>query len=368
MATSVADRELASSVAAESEPTRRFTSDMLRFVVIVPTLVSLSDKFLLDRSMRESHAPGIWVPVIYAAGNWVSLTYAWFCIQTAIIAWYVGRRLCQSKWWWAILAWTMLLIDLQVLALAGTDGSWWGQGRVLSYSFAAAQAGLVMVATILGSADWRLRMVLFLAGLGWSIGFGYALQQDGMFITLLGQCLAMTLFCLVMRTIGFRLDSPAPMQATVGLEGRSQFSIQHLFYWTTAVAFLATLMRSIDLGSTFLYLQLRDIPLAIWYTSILSAVTVIGAWSALGRERWQWRLGLLLVLLPLFGAVCGYFNPSIRGGRWSIFVHWFDRSDSVLSWLLWCSLSGWFLAGILLVFRANGQRLIRRANKRTALG
>jgi hypothetical protein len=322
---------------------------MFAFVLIVPTLLSYSDAFLLHRCATEGHLPrDLWV------------TFAWFCLQTAAMALWVGSRLSRSPWWWCVLAWTILLIDLQVFALADSHAIWGGPATMLALAFVSAQTGLAVVWGLLGSETWKLRVPIAVGVLAWALSLGSAMHFSSMMLLLLGQTMATTAICLLLRSAGYRFaashlilsrDSPESLPG--------QFSIRHLFFWTTALAIITAIARLLD-WSLLLYLPMESIPHLLSYTALLMLVSMVATWAALGRENAIVRMLLGSLLLPAAGAwlsVLDQFIPHAqRAGLW---MFWPVTQDRLFVSALWTSLAGVFLACILLVFRAQGQRLYR---------
>lgn len=323
---------------------------LLYFVVLVPTTLVLVDTYLLNNCT----SPQAKVP-------WAWITYLWFCLQTAGISYWVGKQIDKSRCWWGILVWIVLLIDIQVIAIVGNGRLW--TNHILGFAFASAQAGLAVIWSVLGTGSWRLRFPLFIGGFTWAVCLGIAMHHESMMVLLLGQCVATAAFCVGMRRFGFRFAHVSDMILAGMMNERkaAQFSISHLFYWTTGVAVLVGIGRFIPWRVWLAYLDLRDVPYLIGFIIVLTLVSIIAAWMALGRESWQLRIFVGSLILPTVGAVIGYLGvpSSARGLYWIMGFGWGSSLERCFLWATWATLAGLFLAGILLVVRAQGQRLYR---------
>jgi hypothetical protein len=93
----------------------------------------------------------------------------------------------------------------------------------------------------------------------------------------------------------------------------------------------------------------------------LAMVSLLAVWAAVGAEGAALRLPLLLVLAPCLGAILGVM--AVLGWWDRLGLRYFTGPERVMYWTIWTTLAGYFLAGMLLVFRAQGCRLTRRERR-----
>jgi hypothetical protein len=97
----------------------------------------------------------------------------------------------------------------------------------------------------------------------------------------------------------------------------------------------------------------------------LTLVSILGVWGALGREAWIVRLGVLAVSLPGIGASLGAYSVWVanrrgRGWNWNLLFPAMQSRESIEVAIIWAVLAGILLAGLLLVFRTSGSRLMQK--------
>lgn len=289
-------------------------------------------------------------------------TYTLFVVQTAALAALVGSQLRREQLWWLVLIWGVLLVDLQVFALAGPAGTA-SQIKKLGFAIASAQIGTLTCFGVLGGSSLVIRLPIAGFGLTIAMFFAGALGgKDTWYMLLLLQCIATAIVCVGLRWFSFRI-----MHQDLGGKGaRSnplQFSIRHLFYWTTGVAVSVAIGRFVGwkalLGAG---LQLGDMPQLLVFVPLLTLTSVIAMWSALGRELWSVRLPVLLLSLPVAGLIIGICTTPTQRRYDALFYDWnTSREEAIALGIVWSVLAGTLLAGLLLLFRMNSQRLQRRA-------
>jgi hypothetical protein len=180
------------------------------------------------------------------------------------------------------------------------------------------------------------------------------------------QCVATVLVCLVLRFMRFSIDDhDASLLRDFDRESRKlQFSIRHLFYWTTGVAILTGAGRIIGWQGLVGFANWSSLTV---YAPAFTMVTVIALWAALGSETWIVRLPVLLFALPCVGGLLGLFENWKHAARWTstrfLVMPWNTTPIERLTfWIIWASLAGMLLAAFVMVFRASGQRLVRGVN------
>jgi len=197
--------------------------------------------------------------------------------------------------WWGILLWGVVLMDLQVFAIAG--GSSWSRANAVGIAFASSQAGALICFAALGATSGRLRIPAAAIGLAFTFFFAVSLSAtDAWYTVLLLQALATAIVCLVLRWLGFRIERVDLLDTEERAENRMQFSIRHLFYWTTGVAIILALGRLIG-WRTLLWMGTQTDLHLLTFAPLLTLVSILAMWGALGRERWIARLSVLLVML-----------------------------------------------------------------------
>jgi hypothetical protein len=293
----------------------------------------------------------------------VYATYTLFVVQTGALAALVGSQLRSERLWWLIFAWGILLVDIQVFALAGPADQT-AAIKKLGFAIASAQLGMLTCLGVLGSGHILIRLPIALVGLTLSLLFAGELGGNERWQTLLLlQCIATAIVCAALRWFSFRIVRQELSGPGAG-GNLLQFSIRHLFYWTTGVAITVAIGRYIGwkaLLSTGM--EIGRTPEMFVFVPLLSLTSVIAMWSALGKESWPVRLPVLLLALPAAGFVFGTLSsPQPRWKYDSLFYDWkTTRAEAVVLGIIWSLLAGALLAGLLLVFRMNSQRLQRGA-------
>ena len=150
-----------------------------------------------------------------------------------------------------------------------------------------------------------------------------------------------------------------------------QFSILNLLVWMTATGAVLTIMRLMDWAifqnSGFNQNSWqREITLG----AIMAMLSVMAMWVALGKGAWWWRLLFGLTLIPIMGVAMSLISASMdpwnNPGYWSRgsagqSLGLLIQTADTWGWIAWVCLSAYFLAASLLIFRASGYRLQRRA-------
>ena len=99
------------------------------------------------------------------------------------------------------------------------------------------------------------------------------------------------------------------------------------------------------------------------FVPLLTLVSMLALWGSLGREAWFSRYPVLAMMLPGIGVALGFYViVSQQRSRWNpLFPVWETRQVFELG-IVWTTLAGALLLGLLLVFRTTGYRLQRSTN------
>ena len=296
-----------------------------------------------------------------SAGWYVYAVYALFVLQMGAVSGIVGIQIQQAPSWWGILMWAILLLDLQVFAIAAPNNNW-DVVKKLGFAIASSQIGLLTCFGVLGGTVWRIRLPIVGFGLALASLFAISLNgRDSWYFLLLLQCLATFVTCVVLRRIGFRIARLDHLPKDLAANKRLQFSIRHLFYWTTSVACVIAVGRLIGWRAMVgAGIEIGRTPELLLHVPLLTLVSIVGMWGALGREAWWMRLGMLSFSLPVVGFVFGFSARWTRSGGDNLFHRWRGgASGEIELGIVWTVLAGALLAGLLLVFRFSAHRLQR---------
>ncbi|MBC8350863.1 MAG: hypothetical protein H8E66_02690 [Planctomycetes bacterium] len=301
------------------------------------------------------------------ATDWQVLgSYAIFVGQTALLSTVVGWQARREVLWWGILGWGVLLVDLQLFAIAAPDN--WSTANTVGFAFASAQVAALVCFALLSGMRWPIRLSVSLVGTALAIFFAFAMNaRQAWYLVLAVQCFGAATVCLVFRQFRFRIERCDSVAVRGEVGSYAQFSIRHLFYWTTGVAILVAFGRLVSwqglLSAGMRYTTLSDL---FVFGPILSFVSILAMWAALGGEAWFVRLGVAVIALPGAGAILGaYVRWGSGRGRFNELFPDFRGSPQPLeTGIAWTVLAGGMLAGLLLSIRATGNQLRQRTDLR----
>jgi hypothetical protein len=340
---------------------------------VLSAAVLLSAAFVaLDRLLLDWLA-GAW------RTDWImALTMAVFVLQIGILGVICGRWIEWPLLAWLLYGWSWLLIDLQTFtAWVFADQSWWGASFQAAALF-AAQLGLVMIWTMLGTARWTTRWPVGLV-LG-SVLFLPLIRLrywgDNAAVMFLAQVVALGVICGVLRWQGFRLKKAAAVTSASGMRTANdlqtaQFGLRHVLIWTTALALVCGLARAIGLPFEQ-WTEVRYHPLLPIISSgaALGMVLIVSLWAALSKSpSWQ-RWSFLLLAVPVIGVANAWIDwhvwsgtsPWIRRLGWS-WQYWFSFIQNERWQITWICLAGAMLFATLLFLRSQGYRLARKIDR-----
>lgn len=349
---------------------------LLRLLAVgigLPAVLVVSDQLLL--AVADTGREDAW-PAFFV----------WLVVQTGLMSLAAGKWL--DRWFWRIivLTWTLLLLNVLLFhaaALGSTNGGAFDPD-LLAVAFVAAQFCLLAAWLVLGTSSWQWRLpaaAITLLPAGFVVAEldrrGLAAGDVWKEVAAL-QVTITFLFAALLRWRGYRierLDESSLGSDAAGHTAASQFSLRHLLVWTAALAPLLLLLKALD------YAFLRWHPWRQWGLliadgALLAPVILVSFWAALGSGRnWLKIVWLALIATAMgstlyfiegrFGAVPGWLAGNVTG-----YYVWAGKSYTIMitlggaTWLVWTELSAFLLAGMLLVFRVNSYRLVRR--KRSA--
>ena len=337
-----------------AKPTPIFKTDLVWLGVPLPALIMFVNWYALQRCQ-----------VAEWEGWPVHATYGLFVFEVAALSHVVGARMTAQPLWWLIFFWGVVLVDLQLATIVMMNRTLnWGTSwaEALGYSLLSAQIGFAAICGILSVIAWHIRLPLSAFALAVLVYVGWTIGNSQWAAVILYQTVGTLIVAVVLRLFRFQIGVPLKPGDDANAGGSQlQFSIRHLFYWTTVTAIVVTLGRWIGWRTMAYYAGLVSVTIL---TPIFTTISMLAVWGALGRERWFIRFPVVLMGLAASGTLLNWFatpqqrvwqriHPShlTAGGAsgWWVFVFW----------IVWACLAGLFLTGLVMVFRAAGSRLQR---------
>lgn len=292
--------------------------------------------------------------------------------QVGVLGFCTGRYVRNVFLRCVIFAWSIVLVNCVVLLTMyyRADELFFRSGeslKCMTFAFWSGQVGLLTVWGSLGRMTWPWRLPIFLVALalivmvlmGWRSEsvfwefWRYGLQLWAVILAV--QSVVMLALCAFLYQAGYRLVPSVIDGHEVPDEGDTQFrfSIKHVVFWMTAVCPVLVLGKGLNWQ-----LDLQ----ALFRAASLGMSMAFVSWAAmlfaLGYGSLRIRL-LLVVFVPLIaGALLTWITS-----RWA---YWLFRPfrDMGWQWIGWTVLAAWFLAALLLVFRAGGYRIARMRSDR----
>jgi hypothetical protein len=328
------------------------TLRLLAPAMLLPALVVLSDEaaLRLGESRRWSTTATLAV-------------FAWFVFQTALLSYVAGWKLPNWPWRLVLLGWSLVLVNL--LLAASSLGAGWTQ-RMLGLAFLTAQIGSLAIWLLLGGVSWVRRLglvslaalpVMFLSSalqFRWKLGEYW--MGDAWTVIVSVQLAGALALAALLRLLGYRIELQSEA-APGGSGGPIQFSIRQLMIATTVVAIAVPVVQRMLAASS------QTLSGWQWLHStangaVLALVSLTALWMALGAGRWQLKLLVFILLASTAGGGLTWLETSIRyTARWGAPV---SLTGLGRLWMAWTLLTGSFLAGMLLVFRGSGSRLVQK--------
>jgi hypothetical protein len=311
----------------------------------------------LDQAALGYGAANRWSP---ATGVAIS---SWLVAQAALLSFIAGAKLPNWGWRLLLLGWSLVLVNL-LLGVGAMENQW--DQRLLALAFLSAQIGALTAWLILGIASFPIRVGLVLmAGvpvhylsnvLDFSVTKGH--WHDPWIIIVSVQTGGATSLAAILRVAGYRIE-PEGTTSNETIGGPVQFSIRHLLIATTAVAIVVPVVQGLLRTSS------RWMGAAQWLHAsadgvVLALVSLTALWAALGSGR-CWLKTLVFVLLAVIaGGGLFWLEVTARYHQGPYSFRPEPLTYAGWRWIAWTLLTGSFLAGMLLVLRASGYRLIRR--------
>ena len=304
----------------------------------------------------------------------MGVVYVLFVVQVGLLGIVVGRFV--ERWFlrWVVLLWGLVLIDLMLYCIAVDQPYRWREwGHCLPYALLSGQLGLVVIWGIFGPVSWPWRLPAFLVGamLVTSLGFAFEDASGVWGLLAMIQALATVGLCFLLWSLGFRMTSsegPVARGDKPAANRVFQFSIGHMLLWTLALVPILLLAQGLNLRYvhriTFWgWLGLLLIALGMGVVSLIAVRAALGRGSAaLSISMFVVVPALLGIVLALVGSLVTFMFESGAISRWDYITR--DLAEIGWGWVAWTLLAAWFLAGLLLMFRASGYRLERVAGKK----
>ena len=125
----------------------------------------------------------------------------------------------------------------------------------------------------------------------------------------------------------------------------------------TAAGPILVLAKGID----WLLLESLELFWAVVLALAMALVTWVALFSALGSGPHRFRILMLTSVPPMIGLLLTWVTSHWTMGWNSSNSAWLfiELKQFGFGWVLWTALAAWFLAALLLVFRAAGYRIMR---------
>lgn len=319
--------------------------------VVLPALFVASDQAALRYAGKHGWSPISGVVVC-----------TWFTLQTAVLSHLAGGKLPNWGWRLLLLGWSLVLVNF-LLATGAMDD--WSDQRLLALAFLSAECGVLGVWLILGTGWLPLRLafvglaflpVKYLADV---LHFDLSAIRwwDVWPLILAVQIAATCGLAALLKIVGYSIEQESG-EIKEGIGGPVQFSIRHMLIATTVVAVLVPIVQALLRSS------LRWMDRAQWLHAsadglVLALISLAAIWATLGSGRWPLK-ALVFALLALLAGGGLYWLESASLYSVKPYSSGEPLTHAGWRWFAWTLLTGSFLAGMLLVLRATGYRLVRR--------
>ncbi len=332
---------------------QRLRSDWLRLLAVsvgLPLVICLVDQWATNAA-QSVVAIRMSLPVL-------------FVIQVGLLAVCTGRYVDNILLKGAVFIWSILLVD----ALA-VSSIFFGHGTTMQcmmFALLSGQIGLLTAWGMLNRLPWPVRipillvsLLLFVMILLRNSGVTPWRNESELWAVILAiQGAIVVGICAVLRLRGFQI---APVNRDTDEQTASreqfQFSIKHIIFWTTAVAPVLALAKSID----WLLMEAQELYWSVFLGIGMGMVTWVALFAALGSSRQWFRVLLLALGPPAIGLLLRWITShwTMTWGTSSSAWLFIELREFGYGWVLWSALAAWFLAALLLFFRASGYQLVR---------
>ena len=351
----------------EAMSANRPTLRLLLPAMLLPACVAFSDEVVLK---------------LASANRWSSMAVlavlAWFVFQTALLSYVAGSKLPTWSWRLLVLGWTLVLINLLLPASTTYAG---GSEHIellqcmLGRAFLTGEIASTTIWLVLGGVSLMRRLGLALLAALPATYLALALEfpsnpapvrwggNEAWNVIIIVQVLGVAAMAVLLWFSGFRIEpvkeastngSGEPTQFSV----RPQFSIRHLIMATTFVAILTFGAQWAAKASSHTLFGGQWVHASV-VGALLALCSLAALWMALGVGPWPVRVFVFAILTVGVGASAEWLESNIRyAERWGRIRHLTDMHDL---WPAWTLLTGSFVAGMLLVLRASGFRLVKKA-------
>ena len=177
----------------------------------------------------------------------------------------------------------------------------------------------------------------------------------------------LAVLCGILRIRGFRLWKLTPGGTSSEEESSErpvlQFGMRHVLIWTTSLAMVLGLAKSLDVLNMQSAQQIIRAGY-VWKLTVATAsamVIIVALWVALGRGHWFMRYSVGLAFTVLVATGLAMWNAySAITTRQNFGPRYLASNWDLMNWLGWMFLSGGLLAATLIILRTMDYRLVRR--------
>ena len=292
--------------------------------------------------------------------------FALFLAQASAMSCAAGRWLTDWRWRLLVLGWLTILVDLLLysVSVVSKDSFYYGNpGELLVYGFYGSQVSLGLVWGMLGSVEWRRRLVAAALAAAPATYFLLRItteqtwEVDSWLAVAFVQALGVLGICGLLRAFGYRIE--IYKQAAGSTEGNPlQFSIGHMLIWTVTAALIVSVAKQVVIYSPGGRDWREWLQLAI-DGMVLAVVALAAMWMVLGAGRVWLKVLIGLCLAASAGALLWYVEQQFVNLSTAKMTY-FRLPRVGPWWIAWSVLAEPFLAGLLLIFQTTGYGLVRR--------
>ncbi|HJN07881.1 MAG TPA: hypothetical protein QF564_04270 [Pirellulaceae bacterium] len=334
--------------------TSTFLAGLPRLLVVavgLPIMIVLADQLAIEAS-KSIAAARIVLPVLFVA-------------QVGVLSACAGRFIDNVFLRCVVFVWAIALVDALALLTM-----FFGLGTVsqcMMFALLSGQIGLLTIWGMMSGMTWPVRMPIFFVLISSFVII--MLRAPGMTpwrneseiwaIILALQGAVVVGLCSILRFRGYRILPPIGDDHGAGAADREQFqfSIKHIILWMTATGPILVLAKGID----WLLLESLELFWAVLLALAMALVSWVTMFSALGSGHYRLRILMLSSVPPMIGLLLTWVTShwTMSGTSSNSSRLFIELRQFGFGWVLWSALAAWFLAALLLVFRAAGYRIMR---------